>query len=38
MKRRSLLQLAASGVAIAALPSVSRAAPLAELRLDYAHY
>lgn len=38
MKRRSLLQLAASGAAIAALPSVSRAAPLAELRLDYAHY
>ena len=36
MKRRSLLQLAASGVALAALPA--RAAPLAELRLDYAHY
>lgn len=36
MKRRSLLQLAASGAALAALPA--RAAPLAELRLDYAHY
>jgi sulfonate transport system substrate-binding protein len=36
MKRRSLLQLAASGAALAALPA--RAAPLQELRLDYAHY
>lgn len=36
MKRRSLLQLAASGVALVALPA--RAAPLEELRLDYAHY
>jgi len=36
MKRRSLLQLAASGAALAALPA--RAAPLPELRLDYAHY
>jgi len=36
MKRRSLLQLAASGAALAALPA--RAAPLSELRLDYAHY
>jgi len=38
MKRRSLLQLAASGAALAALPTVARAAPLEELRLDYAHY
>lgn len=39
MKRRSLLQLAASGAALAALrPSTARAAPLDELRLDYAHY
>ena len=38
MKRRSLLQLAASGAALAALPLTSRAAPLDELRLDYAHY
>lgn len=36
MKRRSLLQLAASGAALAVLPA--RAAPLSELRLDYAHY
>lgn len=36
MKRRSLLQLAASGAALAAFPV--RAAPLQELRLDYAHY
>lgn len=36
MKRRSLLQLVASGAALAALPA--RAAPLSELRLDYAHY
>ncbi|QYG00979.1 MULTISPECIES: aliphatic sulfonate ABC transporter substrate-binding protein [Massilia] len=36
MKRRSLLQLAASGAALAALPA--RAATLSELRLDYAHY
>ena len=36
MKRRSLLQLAASGAALAALPA--RATPLSELRLDYAHY
>jgi sulfonate transport system substrate-binding protein len=43
MKRRTLLQLAASGAAIAALPSIARAAapataPLKELRLDYAYY
>src|SRR5450830_2186022 len=43
MKRRTLLQLAASGAAIAALPSLGRAAtpattPLKELRLDYAYY
>ena len=36
MKRRSLLQLAASGAALVTLPA--RAAPLEELRLDYAHY
>lgn len=38
MKRRSLLQLAASGAALGAMPSVARAAPLDELRLDYAYY
>lgn len=39
MKRRSLLQLAASGAAIAALPARNaHGAPLEELRLDYAHY
>jgi len=38
MKRRSLLQLAASGAALSALPLTSRAAGLEELRLDYAYY
>lgn len=40
MKRRSLLQLAASGAALAALPApgLAQPAPLQELRLDYAHY
>jgi sulfonate transport system substrate-binding protein len=41
MKRRSLLQLAASGAALSALPAFSssaRAANLEELRLDYAYY
>ena len=42
MKRRSLLQLAASGAALASLPVVparaQKTAPLEELRLDYAHY
>jgi sulfonate transport system substrate-binding protein len=39
MKRRSLLQLAASGAALGLLPAApARAAPLDELRLDYAHY
>src|SRR5450830_2111646 len=41
MKRRTILQLAASGTALAALPSFTRAAtqaPLKELRLDYAYY
>lgn len=39
MKRRSLLQLAAGGAALAALPiAPARAAALEELRLDYAHY
>jgi sulfonate transport system substrate-binding protein len=39
MKRRTLLQLAGSGVAAALLPTLARAAaPLAELRLDYAYY
>ena len=38
MKRRSLLQLAASGAALSALPFGARAANLEELRLDYAYY
>lgn len=38
MQRRSLLQLAASGLALSALPLSSRAANLEELRLDYAYY
>ncbi|MEW6022042.1 MAG: aliphatic sulfonate ABC transporter substrate-binding protein [Pseudomonadota bacterium] len=38
MQRRSLLQLAASGLALSALPLPSRAANLEELRLDYAYY
>jgi len=38
MKRRSLLQLAASGAALSTLPAISRAAGLEELRLDYAYY
>jgi len=38
MKRRSLLQLVASGAALGALPARAAAAPLEELRLDYAHY
>jgi sulfonate transport system substrate-binding protein len=38
MKRRSLLQLAASGAALSALPLKVRAANLEELRLDYAYY
>lgn len=39
MKRRTLLQLAASGAALSALPTLARAAaPLKELRLDYAYY
>jgi len=41
MQRRSLLQLAASGAALSALPafsSMARAAGLEELRLDYAYY
>jgi sulfonate transport system substrate-binding protein len=41
MKRRSLLQLAASGAALSALPAVplmARAANIEELRLDYAYY
>lgn len=38
MQRRSLLQLAASGLALSALPLSSRAAGLEELRLDYAYY
>ncbi|VXB58955.1 aliphatic sulfonate ABC transporter substrate-binding protein [Massilia sp. 9I] len=39
MKRRSLLQFAATGAALGALPMVpARAAPLEELRLDYAYY
>jgi sulfonate transport system substrate-binding protein len=39
MKRRTLLQLAASGAALAILPKLAHAAtPLKELRLDYAYY
>ncbi|MGK5081004.1 aliphatic sulfonate ABC transporter substrate-binding protein [Janthinobacterium sp. HLX7-2] len=39
MKRRTVLQLAATGAAITALPTLaSAAAPLKELRLDYAYY
>jgi sulfonate transport system substrate-binding protein len=39
MKRRTLLQLAAGSAAAAALPHIARAAaPLKELRLDYAYY
>jgi len=38
MKRRSLLQFAASGAALSALPFTARAAGLEELRLDYAYY
>jgi len=38
MKRRSLLQLAASSAALSALPFTARAAGLEELRLDYAYY
>ena len=38
MQRRKLLQLAASGAALAVLPTAVRAAPLKELRLDYAYY
>lgn len=39
MKRRTLLQLAAGGAALAILPKLANAAsPLKELRLDYAYY
>lgn len=39
MKRRTLLQLAASGAAAGIVPRLARAAtPLKELRLDYAYY
>lgn len=38
MQRRSVLQLAASGAALAVLPQFASAAPLKELRLDYAYY
>jgi sulfonate transport system substrate-binding protein len=38
MKRRTLLQLAAGGAALSMLPAAARAAPLKELRLDYAYY
>ena len=38
MQRRKLLQLAASGAALSLLPVAARAAPLKELRLDYAYY
>ncbi|SHH62235.1 aliphatic sulfonate ABC transporter substrate-binding protein [Massilia sp. CF038] len=38
MKRRELLQFAASGAALSLLPATVHAAPLKELRLDYAYY
>jgi len=38
MKRRDLLQFAASGAALSLLPAAAHAAPLKELRLDYAYY
>jgi len=38
MQRRTLLQYAAAGAATAALPRSASAAPLEELRLDYAYY
>jgi sulfonate transport system substrate-binding protein len=39
MKRRTLLQLAASSAAVSALPRIAQAAaPLKELKLDYAYY
>ena len=38
MKRRTLLQLAAAGAATATLPRLAAAAPLEEIRLDYAYY
>lgn len=38
MQRRSLLQLAATSAALATLPKLAVAAPLTELRLDYAYY
>src|SRR5471030_60821 len=39
MKRRTLLQLAAGSAAVTAFPGLARAAaPLKELRLDYAYY
>jgi len=38
VKRRTLLQLAAGSVAASALPRLALAAPLEELRLDYAYY
>jgi sulfonate transport system substrate-binding protein len=38
VKRRTLLQLAAAGAVQTALPRLAHAAPLEELRLDYAYY
>jgi sulfonate transport system substrate-binding protein len=38
MQRRALLQFAGASAALAALPRVALAAPLKELRLDYAYY
>ncbi len=38
MKRRTALHLLTGGTAALALPSVARAAPLKEVRLDYAYY
>jgi sulfonate transport system substrate-binding protein len=38
VKRRTLLQLAAGSAAIATFPRLAQAAPLEELRLDYAYY
>jgi sulfonate transport system substrate-binding protein len=38
MQRRTLLQLAAASAALAAVPKIAGAAPMKELRLDYAYY
>lgn len=38
MQRRTLLQMLGAGAAVASLPRLAQAAPLTELRLDYAYY